>query len=243
MNLFKKPQKNKISLQFQNVELKDGIVPVIKIKGKIPDGSLGNIDCENIFSAISNTYNLPELDYKIVIYDFTEMEYRFGDSLGAYLWTLPSLLDGISNITITGDQNRDSIFSLYNFIGDWLPMTFMDSIPSAIDEIQQNTFTIQAILQKSLNCSQYGKEFQPNQTGTPVVVFGSRQTGQQFLTNKRFEENSDIDWGVVGGPQELALLILKASMMERDPKKHSPTKFFSTNEEAESQGYFIVQPQ
>jgi hypothetical protein len=49
MNLFKKPQKNKISLQFQNVELKDGIVPVIKIKGKIPDGSLGNIDCENIF--------------------------------------------------------------------------------------------------------------------------------------------------------------------------------------------------
>jgi len=233
---------NKISVHFNDIELRNGVVPVIKIVGKILDGSLGNIDCENIFSAISESYNLPELDYKFIIYDFSEMEYVFGDSLGTYFWTLHSILDGISNTTISGERNRTSIISLYNFIGDWLPMSFMDSVSTAVEEIENLTPTIQAIKKKSLQCSQYGKVFQPNQTGTSIVVFGSRQTGKQFYTEQRFNENSDIDWGVIGGPQELAILILKASIMERVHKKHSPTKYFSTTEEAIEQGYFIVLP-
>lgn len=171
------------------------------------------------------------------------MEYTYGDSLGAYFWTLPSLLDGISIAVIGSGKNLESLTSLYRFIGEWLPLVFYGSVESALIGIAKKDNEIQAVIRKSELCSQYGKIFQPSETGTPVVIFGSKQTGLQFHTGENFNENSDVDWGVVGGPEALAILIIKASNLNNDPKKHCPTKFFSTAEEATEQDCFVIYPQ
>lgn len=41
LSLFKKKKRNKISVDFQNIQLENGIVPVIKVIGKMLPGSLG----------------------------------------------------------------------------------------------------------------------------------------------------------------------------------------------------------
>ncbi len=235
-------KKSKIATYSTPVDTVRGITPIIKLSGKLEPGSKGNRDVFEIFSDLSNMIDLPKIPSGLIIYDFSELEYTFGDSLGAHFWTLPTLLDGISIVVITNENNQNNLLSLYNFIGQWLPVTFFGSVQEAIDAINTEHLSISSIMEKSAICSQYGKTVQPEDTKTPIAVFGSRQTGKQYITNNKWNKKSDLDWGVVGGPHELGVLIMKASMGERDSKKHCPTKFFLTNEEAVEEGYFVVLP-
>jgi hypothetical protein len=174
----------------------------------------------------------------------TDLEYRFGDHLGAFFWNLPALLDGVGIIVAATGRTRHHLESLRQFIGSWLPVVFYDSIAAISAHIRDTTEPIRVLLAKRDACSQRGQVFMPGETGVTVVILGSRQTGHQYQTGKSCRENSDLDCGVVGGPKDLAVL---TSKMSDQPGlvpnvEHPPSTTYASAEEAADQGLLVVMP-
>jgi hypothetical protein len=143
----------------------------------------------------------------------------------------------------TSDTRRN-LASLQRFIGAWLPIAFHDSVEAITTHIGDAAGPVAVLSRKRDACSQQGRAFSPGETGVQVVLLGSRQTGKQYRTGKRCQNDSDLDVGVVGGPRELALLTTK---MSREPGllsnlQHPPIRAYASAEEATSQGLMVVSP-
>ena len=219
-------------------------MPVVQISGTVPPGSDGNDVMARCFGDISERIDLGSADVDVLVYDLTDLRYDFGDHLGAFLWNLPALLDGVRIMVAATGATRANLESLNEFMGSWLPLAFCDSVASIESEIDSRSQTMNLIARKRDACSQQGHVIPPSETGVQVVVFGSRQLGMQYRTGNPFAKRCDIDYGVVGGPRELALLTLKSWSGEAQPAnlKHPPSKAFASAQDAVDQGLFVILP-
>jgi hypothetical protein len=196
------------------------------------------------FANISERIDLASANVDVLAYDMKDLHYGFGDCLGAYLWILPALLDGVGIMVAANGQTRANLESLNEFVGTWLPLAFFDSVASIASEVDSSSQTLNLIARKRDSCSQQGQVVPAGETGVPVVVFGSRQLGVQYRTGKPFGKRSDLDVGVIGGPRELALLTHKTGRGGRriPDMRHPPTKAFASAQEVEDLGLFALFP-
>ena len=199
---------------------------------------------ERCFDDISERIDLSSPDVDLLVYNLTDLRYDFGDRLGAYIWILPALLDGVRIIVAATGQTRANLESLYQFMGTWLPLAFRDSIAEVESEIGYGSETMDMTARKRDACSQQGQFIPPEETGVQVVVFGSRQLGMQYRTRKLPRRRCDVDIGVVGGPRELAILTLKSERGEGQMSRveHPPSKAFGSVQDAVDQGLLVVLP-
>lgn len=219
-------------------------VPVVTMAGLVPPGSEGNAAMAACFDQISQAVDIQSSTRRLLVYDMTELRYDFGDHLGAFLWNLPALLDGVAILVAATGQTRRNLETLQKFIGSWLPVGFYDSIAAISADVRDARPSVQMLSAKRDQCAQRGQVFRPGETAVKIVFLGSRQTGQQYRTGRRFREGSDLDCGVVGGPRELALLTAK---MSRQPDlvpdvAHPPIKTFVSAQEATAQGLLVIVP-
>jgi hypothetical protein len=173
-----------------------------------------------------------------------DLQYEFGDHLGAFLWNLPALLDGVVVMVAATGKTRRNLMSLQQFIGSWIPVGFYDSVDAISAQVREKTEALQVLLAKRDACAQRGRVIMPSNTGVNVVLLGSRQVGQQYRTGRTCRDDSDLDCGVVGGPRELALLTIKmrSPALLMPNVEHPPIKAFSSAEEATGQGLCVVEP-
>jgi hypothetical protein len=196
------------------------------------------------FEQISQAVDIRSSPRRLLVYDMTDLRYEFGDHLGAFLWNLPALLDGVAIlVAATGDTGRN-LESLHQFIGSWLPVGFYGSVNEISAHIGEAAEDIRVLSEKRDACAQQGRVIMPGDTGVKIVFLGSRQTGRQYGTRRKCREDSDLDLGVVGGPKELAVLTMK---MGGQPGlipnvAHPPIKTYSSAEEAADQSLFVVTP-
>jgi hypothetical protein len=218
--------------------------PVVKLSGTVPPGSEGNDVMAKCFADISERIDLSSADVDVLAYDLTDLHYEFGDHLGAFLWILPALLDGVCIMVAVGGETRANLESLNRFIGEWLPLAFCDSVASIEREVDSRSQTMNLIARKRDACSQQGQIIPPEETGVPLVMFGSRQLGVQYRTGNPCKESCDLDIGVIGGPRELAILILKTGHGGRQMPnmEHPPSKAFASAHEVEDQGLCAIFP-
>jgi len=174
----------------------------------------------------------------------TDLRYEFGDHLGAFLWNLPALLDGVAIMVAATGDTGSNLESLQQFIGSWLPVGFYGSLDAISAHIGDAAEPIRVLSEKRDACTQRGRVIMPGDTGVKIVFLGSRQTGQQYRTRRRCREDSDLDLGVVGGPKELAVLTMKMSSQPGlvPNVAHPPIKTYSSAEEAADQDLFVVMP-
>jgi hypothetical protein len=174
----------------------------------------------------------------------TALRYEFGDHVGAFLWNVPTLLDGVAVMVAATGTTRRNLVSLHDFMGSWLPVEFFDSVEMVAAHIRDSTEAVRVVSDKRDACSQRGQAWGPSDTGVKIVLLGSRQIGRQFRTGNAVRDDSDLDCGVVGGPNELAMLTIK--MFNRPDLMpdvvHPPTKAYSSAEEATAQGLCVVVP-
>jgi len=221
-----------------------GNVPVVRIGGLVPPGSAGNVVVAACFDHISQVVDIQSSARGLLVYDMTDLQYEFGDHLGAFLWNLPALLDGVAVMVAATGETRRNLVSLQQFIGSWIPVGFCDSVDEISAHVRERTEALQVLLDKRDACAQRGQVIMPSDTGVSVVLLGSRQVGQQYRTGRTCRDDSDLDCGVVGGPRELALLTVKM----RSPShlmpnvEHPPIKTYSSTEEATDQGLCVVMP-
>ncbi len=241
----KKKEFPELSVEIETLKVRDRPVPVIKISGTVPPGSDGNDVMARCFADISDRVDLSSPSVDVLIYDLTGLDYDFGDHLGAFLWNLPALLDGVCIMVAATGVTRENLESLSEFIGPWLPLAFCDSVDSVARELEARSKTVTQIADKRDACSQQGKVIPAGETGVPVVMFGSRQLGTQFRTGNSPGKTCDMDTGVVGGPRELALLTLKMESREiqMPNMEHPPSKAFESAQDAVDQGLYVVFPQ
>ncbi|NTV79820.1 MAG: hypothetical protein HGA24_00125 [Candidatus Aminicenantes bacterium] len=218
-------------------------IPVVRIAGTLPSGSKGNDKMSACFRNVSNAVDFQESSSRKIVYDMTDLRYDFGDHLGAFLWNLPALLDGISILVATTGRTRDNLESLSVFIGPWLPIAFFESVELIAEGIREDTKMMAWLEEKRKVCSQQGQSIPPRETGTAVVVLGSRQTGHQFRTHNEPLPDADLDCGVIGGPRQLAILTLKMSDQPVSKVKHPPIRTYASAHDAVSQGLFIIMPE
>lgn len=219
-------------------------IPVVKIGGILPSGSDGNETMSTCFLKVSKGVDFQASPSRKLIYDMTGLRYDFGDHIGAFLWNLPALLDGVTIMVAATGSTRENLESLSEFIGAWLPIAFFESLEQIAAHIRENSKIIGLLEEKRLRCSQKGQVIAAEDTATGVVVLGSRQTGYQYRTHHRPLRDSDMDCGVVGGPKELAVLTLK---MRNQPDllikvKHPPIRTYTSEHDAVSQGLFVILP-
>jgi hypothetical protein len=219
-------------------------IPSVKIAGILPSGSNGNETMSTCFMKISGAVDFQASLSRKVIYDMTGLQYDFGDHIGAFLWNLPALLDGVSIMVAATGGTRENLESLSEFIGAWLPIAFFESLEQIAAQIRENSKIIGLLEEKRVKCSQQGQVIAAEDTGTWIVLLGSRQTGYQYRTHLRPLRNSDMDCGVVGGPRELAILTLKMSNQPDLIKKvkHPPIKTYASAHDAASQGLCVILP-
>ena len=217
-------------------------IPIVKIAGILPSGSNGNETMSTCFLKISKGVDFQASPSRKLIYDMTGLQYAFGDHIGAFLWNLPALLDGVSIMVAATGSTRKNLESLSEFIGAWLPIAFFESLEQIAVHIRENSKIISILEEKRMGCSQQGKVIAAEDTGIGVVILGSRQTGYQYRTHLRPLRNSDMDCGVVGGPRELAILTLKMSDRPGHSVKHPPIRTYASAQDAESQGLFVMLP-
>jgi len=80
------------------------------------------------------------------------------------------------------------------------------------------------------------------ETGVPIVIFGSRQTGIRHSTGGPFRPTSDLDIGIVGPPESL-VRVMHQGVEARIPNvEHGPMGRFESIEEALRRGYVVVSP-
>jgi hypothetical protein len=245
--LFRKKQKEKhpqLDVYIASLEAADQSVPVVQISGTVPPGSEGNEVMGQCFADISEGIDLASDYVDVLVYDLTDLRYEFGDSLAAYLWILPALLDGVCIMVAATGETRANLESLSEFVGTWLPLAFFDSVSLIKSEIDSRSQTMNLIARKRDECSQQGQVIPAEETGVPVVMFGSRQLGVQYRTGNPCGKNSDLDVGVIGGPRELGLLTMKLSQGGRrmPNMEHPPTKAFASAQEVEDQGLYAIFP-
>ncbi len=103
-------------------EMKDSAwsIPIVKIAGLLPSGSDGNGTMSTCFFNVSRVVDFQASPSRKLIYDMTDLRYDFGDHIGAFLWNLPALLDGVSiMVPATGStpKARKLYFWLDQFLG------------------------------------------------------------------------------------------------------------------------------
>jgi hypothetical protein len=227
-------------------EMKDSAwsIPIVKITGLLPSGSDGNETMSTCFLNVSRVVDFQASPSRKLIYDMTNLRYDFGDHIGAFLWNLPALLDGVSIMVAATGSTRENLESLSGFIGAWLPIAFFESLEQIATHIREKSKVIGLLEEKRMRCSQQGQIIAAEDTGTEVVVLGSRQTGYQYRTHNKPLRNSDMDCGVVGGPRELAILTLKMSNQSDliEKVKHPPIRTYASVQDAVSQGLFVISP-
>lgn len=233
-----------LAISVSKLRIGSGVVPVVKIDGLVPPGSEGNSVVESCFNHMYQALNIPASKLRLLIYDMNQLQYEFGDHLGAYLWNQPALLDGVAIIVVSSGSTLCNLLSLRDFIGSWIPVCFYDSIEAISADVVKEANAIKMLMDKRDACSMRGRVIPTSRTGVRVVLLGSRQTGEQYQTGRRFHAESDLDCGVVGGPQELAILSTKQSYMPGNIANlnHPPIKTFSSIEEAVEEGLFVVLP-
>ena len=219
-------------------------VPLVRIAGLVPPGSEGNAVIAACFHQISQAVDIQSSARRLLVYDMTDLRYEFGDHLGAFLWNLPALLDGVAIMVAAAGDTRRNLESLQQFVGPWLPVGFYDSVDAISAHIRDTTDPIQVLSDKRDACAQRGQVIMPGDTGVKIVLLGSRQTGQQYRTCGRVRKDSDLDCGVVGGPKELAVLTMKMSSQPGlvPNVEHPPIKTYSSAEEATDQGFCVIMP-
>jgi hypothetical protein len=181
---------------------------------------------------------------RVLVYDMTDLQYEFGDHLGAFFWNLPTLLDGVVVMVAATGKTRSNLERLREFIGAWIPVEFFESIDSIASHIRETTEPFRILAAKRDACDQCGRVFEAAETGVPIVLLGSRQIGRQYRTGNACRDDSDLDCGVVGGPKELALLTIKMSNRPGmiPNVAHPPIKAYSSAEEATADGLCVVMP-
>jgi hypothetical protein len=242
----RKPKRQPDALTVDAVTLPGiaGDVPVIRIGGLVPPGSAGNVVVAECFGHLSQVVDIQSSPRRLLVYDMTDLQYDFGDHLGAFLWNLPALLDGVAVMVAATGKTRRNLVSLQQFIGPWIPLGFYDSVDAISTDVRERTEALQVLSDKRDACVQRGQVIMPSDTGVNVVLLGSSQVGRQYRTGRTCRDDSDLDCGVVGGPRELALLTVKM----RSPSllmpnvEHPPIKAYSSTEEATNQGLFVVMP-
>jgi len=81
-----------------------------------------------------------------------------------------------------------------------------------------------------------------NQTGVPIVLLGSRQTGANTMGTP-WSVVSDLDVGIIGGVGEYRRVMgLEDELMKIPHVDHGPMALFPTIEEAVRRGYVVVSP-
>jgi len=181
---------------------------------------------------------------RVLVYDMTDLQYEFGDHLGAFFWNLPALLDGVAVMVAATGETRRNIVSLRQFIGPWIPVGIYDSIDAISAHVRDSTEVFKVVASKRDACAQRGRVIEPSDTGVSVVLLGSRQVGQQYRTGRTCGDDSDLDCGVVGGPRELALLTVKtrSRSLQMPGVEHPPIKPYSSAKEATDQGLCVIMP-
>jgi hypothetical protein len=218
-------------------------IPLIKLSGVVPPGTDGNDTISVCWDQISRSVDILAAPGRTLVYDFTDLRYSLGDHLGAFLWVLPTLLDGVSIMIATSGKTRGNLESLYEFIGSWLPVGFFGSVDEIRRHVRDQTDDLQQLCVKRERCTQFGRVIPPSETATKIVLFGSRQTGRQYKTRQFCKEYSDTDAGVVGGPKELAILALKMDQPDHAAfMEHPPTKTFASVQEAMDRGFLVILP-
>ena len=217
---------------------------MVRIDGVVPPGSAGNAIVAACFDHMSQVVDIQSSPRRLLVYDMTDLQYEFGDHLGAFLWNLPALLDGVVVMVAATGETRRNIVSLQQFIGSWIPVGVYDSVDAISAHVRDRTEALQVLSDKRDACGQRGQVIMPSDTGVNIVLLGSRQVGQQYRTGRTCRDDSDLDCGVVGGPRELALLTIKM----RSPSllmpnvEHPPIKPYSSAEEATDQGLCVIMP-
>lgn len=233
-------------LDISRDEMKDSAwsIPIVKIAGILPSGSDGNETMSTCFLNVSRVVDFQASPSRKLIYDMTGLRYDFGDHIGAFLWNLPALLDGVSIMVAATGSTRENLESLSEFIGAWLPIAFFESLEQIATHVREKSKVIGLLEEKRMRCSQQGQIIAAEDTGIEVVVLGSRQTGYQYRTHNKPLRNSDMDCGVVGGPRELAILTLKMSnqLDLKEKVKHPPIRTYTSVQDAVSQGLFVISP-
>lgn len=81
-----------------------------------------------------------------------------------------------------------------------------------------------------------------NQSGVPIVLLGSRQTGVA-KTGVPFDPVSDLDIGIIGGVDEYRRVMAFEDELMRIPHvDHGPMAFYNTIEDAVRRGFIVVSP-
>ena len=81
-----------------------------------------------------------------------------------------------------------------------------------------------------------------NETGVPIVLLGSRQTGIREATGRPWGVTSDLDIGVIGPPEALAT-VLRHGVEGRIPNViHAPIGRWDSIYDALSRGFLVVSP-
>ena len=221
-----------------------GEVPLVRIAGLVPAGSEGNAVVAACFDEVSRAVDIQASPRRLLVYDMTDLRYEFGDHLGAFLWNLPTLLDGVAVMVAATGATRRNLVSLHDFMGSWSPVGFFDSVDAISGHIRETSAAVRGLAIKRDACAQRGRVFMPSDTGVEIVLLGSRQVGQQYRTGTTCRNDSDLDCGVVGGPRELALLTVKMSNQPGLVPNvgHPPIKTYSSGEEATAQGLYVIVP-
>ncbi len=216
-------------------------LPLVKLEGFIPPGSDGNSVIASIFRQILSQVDIQASQSKILIYDLLGVDYSFGDHVGAFLWVLPALVDGVSIMVAADDETRSGLMSLADFIGAWLPVAFFESTKQIASELQQETPVTKELFEKAEHCRRLVHTNSQDDTGLHIVLFGSRQTGWQYKSGKQWRKDSDMDFGTIGGPREIARLA-SADSRSMPNVEHPPTRLFSSAQEAAELGFLMIQP-
>ncbi len=85
------------------------------------------------------------------------------------------------------------------------------------------------------------------ETGVPVVIFGSRQTGWSPVKQRPFTAESDVDLGLIGEEREFDKLTNHPAFgdgtkIDIPGVKHFPMMFFDSEADALNAGYLIIRP-
>ncbi len=222
-----------------SIRLKEYEFFLVSMKGTIPRGSEGNSTVEDCFRKMSENINLLESPSPFVVYDFLGIDYDFGDHLGAFFWVLPALLDNVGIIVAARSESLSNMKCLASFIGSWLPILFMESTESIWSQLDAKGLELKELLDKTRKCRDIVRSSQDREKPIPLVVFGSRQTGMQYRSGKRFQKTSDIDYGTIGNPKDLAIFV-SSPWRELSHTGHPPSVLFDTADEAVSQGFVVV---
>jgi hypothetical protein len=221
-----------------NMEIGCYRFPIVQLEGRIPEGTTGNSTINSCFRQMSEQVDLSSSS-KIVVFDFLNVQYDYGDHLGAFFWVLPALLDHVGIAVAANGSTLSGLKSLASFIGSWLPITFMASMEEIWVELRNNSQTIRDLSEKTKLCQKQVSTIINQNHELKIVLFGSRQTGLQFKSRNAFNPDSDMDFGAIGSPCELARLS-SGAWRNLPNVGHPPSKLFSSAQEAVSFGFLVI---